>query len=354
MSLLLLEQHQKAAEIAKQICEHAEQNTKNGAQHGGGSLPYDGMVQTIILLDLSVRLDDKDFFCWTSVWTYVLMSTRMKNVPDQQVKFFIMQFCRSLKEELWWLETDEEKKRAGEMLDAAIETVRQTDIQKSYTDYIDDGAYEGIRKQYLQCLLDRDMSGAAQCFNDALKKYSLPEVYTKIIQNVMYEVGDLWLHNRISVAQEHYCTATTQTILSMIYPQLMERSKNGKKVLVACVGSELHELGARMVSDIFEYEGWDSVFLGAAVPLNALMQTIEDEKPDLLALSVALQQQIKECAEEVDQIKEKYPSLFIAVGGQAFVKMTKASSLIHADLLATTEQELMALSQNFGSCGKVK
>ena len=55
--------------------------------------------------------------------------------------------------------------------------------------------------------------------------------------------------------------------LSQLYPLIFGQKRRGKRVLVACVGSELHEIGARMVADLFEYQGWDSIYLGAAVPV---------------------------------------------------------------------------------------
>jgi methanogenic corrinoid protein MtbC1 len=95
----------------------------------------------------------------------------------------------------------------------------------------------------------------------------------------MYQVGELWQRNKITVAQEHYCTAATQMIMAQLYPVLFDRPQNGKRVVVSCVGNELHEMGARMLSDLFTYEGWDSIFLGAAVPKESLLQTLQSEQP---------------------------------------------------------------------------
>ena len=63
------------------------------------------------------------------------------------------------------------------------------------------------------------------------------------------EVGRLWQMNRLSVAQEHYVTAATQLIMSQLYPLVFRTARRDRRIVAACVGGELHELGVRMVAD---------------------------------------------------------------------------------------------------------
>jgi len=95
------------------------------------------------------------------------------------------------------------------------------------------------------------------------KGFLYKELYLKVSQRTQREVGRLWQLNRISVAQEHFCTGATQQIMAFLYPHLFRGGSKARRVLVACVGKELHEIGARMVADFFELEGWDSYFIGA-------------------------------------------------------------------------------------------
>jgi hypothetical protein len=36
--------------------------------------------------------------------------------------------------------------------------------------------------------------------------------------------------------------------------------------VAACVSGELHEIGVRMLCDLLEMEGWNTIYLGANVP----------------------------------------------------------------------------------------
>lgn len=89
-------------------------------------------------------------------------------------------------------------------------------------------------------------------------------------------------------------------------------------MLCACPGTELHEMGARMVADLFEYDGWDTVYLGAAVPQDAMLESIRSEQPDLIALSVTMPQHLMACQELIEVIRQEFPDAKIAVGGNAF------------------------------------
>jgi len=57
--------------------------------------------------------------------------------------------------------------------------------------------------------------------------------------------------NEVSVAQEHYCTAATQLIMSQLYPHIFAGEKTERTLIATCVAGDLHEIGIRMVSDLF-------------------------------------------------------------------------------------------------------
>jgi len=346
MSLLFIEKHEAARAAAEQICRNFGQSRPMtdliGAQTQ--AIPFDGLVQTIVLLDVAVELDDEAFFRWCGVWTYALFAGRMPRAMQAGAKGYVIQFCILLKTQLFWLETEEKRRRGERMLDAAIDQVQRAELEGVFTNYLASGTGAEIGSAYLQRLLRRDMTGAAKLIQSALEKYTLDEVYTDIIQNVMYEIGELWLANRMTVAQEHYCTAATQTILSTLYMRCLETPKNGHKAVVACIGSELHELGPRMVSDLMEYHGWDCIFLGAGVPLDTLMDTLEKEDPCMCCLSVALQQGVRECAEDVRAVRNRFPRILTAVGGHAFAALHNARDYIGADIFASDVKDLLEKS----------
>ena len=91
----------------------------------------------------------------------------------------------------------------------------------------------------------------------------LKDIYLNVFQETQKETGRLWQLSKITVAQEHFITAATQLIMAQLYTYLFTSEKKNKTIIVSCVQGELHEIGARMVADLFEMDGWNSYYFGA-------------------------------------------------------------------------------------------
>ncbi|UTW64537.1 cobalamin-dependent protein [bacterium SCSIO 12741] len=187
-------------------------------------------------------------------------------------------------------------------------------------------------EKYLEILLEGDRTKASNYILDLVHKgMPVRDVYIDIFQSAQYEIGRLWEQNELSVAQEHYCTATTQMIMSLLFPQIMSASSNGNNVVATCVGSELHEMGIRMVADFLEMEGWNTYYIGANVPHEAILESISRNKAHILALSVTLTPHIKNAVQLIEAVRYKFPTLKILVGGYPFTKDPELWSRIGAD-----------------------
>ncbi|HKK33261.1 MAG TPA: B12-binding domain-containing protein, partial [Desulfomicrobiaceae bacterium] len=111
---------------------------------------------------------------------------------------------------------------------------------------------------YLELVLNQNRQDALDMIMDLVDKgTSIKSIYLDIFQPAMHLVGELWQHDRISVAQEHYCTGVTQFIISQLYPYLFREHDRDRTMAGCCVSGELHEMGIRMVCDFFEMDGWD-------------------------------------------------------------------------------------------------
>jgi methanogenic corrinoid protein MtbC1 len=64
------------------------------------------------------------------------------------------------------------------------------------------------------------------------------------------------------------------------------------KILLACVEGNQHSLGLQMTAEAFRIEGWDVRLLGANVPTEAMVRHVRAWRPDVVAVSVSLSQQL--------------------------------------------------------------
>jgi methanogenic corrinoid protein MtbC1 len=161
----------------------------------------------------------------------------------------------------------------------------------------------------------------------------LVEVDVAVVQPALYEVGQRWQYNQISVAQEHLATAICQTVLAGALLRVEPAPRCGQRALFACVEGNFHCLGLRMVADAFELAGWDSAYLGADMPTIALFRQIESTRPDLVGLSVSLPQQVKAVRELIRmcrlELGERCPP--IMVGGLAMNSVDELWRYVEAD-----------------------
>jgi len=161
-----------------------------------------------------------------------------------------------------------------------------------------DAPLSDLARAYLEALLRADRHAAGRLILDAVEQGTpIKAIYLDVFQPVQREIGRLWQTNQISVAQEHYCTAATQLVMSMLYPRIFDSPRKGRRLVAACVGGELHEIGARMVADFFEMDGWDTYFMGANTPTESILRAVEERRADILAISATMTFHVSQVAD---------------------------------------------------------
>jgi methanogenic corrinoid protein MtbC1 len=177
---------------------------------------------------------------------------------------------------------------------------------------------ELILDKYLSALLQGKRALAHEfCFQFIEDGHSIKELYEEIMKPALYEVGKLWEHNKISVATEHLATAISEGILNSLYTSIIPWQYNGKKVVLACVEKEEHQVGIKMVADVFEMNQWESFYLGTGFPSSELIKYIKDLKPDLIGISLSVYFNFSNLKQMLNDFKAEFPHTDILVGGQA-------------------------------------
>lgn len=130
----------------------------------------------------------------------------------------------------------------------------------------------------------------------------------------------LWERNEVTVADEHLATAIIGRISSYLYSRFVGTPQTKGMAIVSAVPNEYHEVGARMVADILEIDGWDVTYLGANIPLEELVTILKKKQPFMLALSVATAFNLEKARLVIKTVKSHrdLSAIRILVGGLAF------------------------------------
>ena len=178
---------------------------------------------------------------------------------------------------------------------------------------------ESLYSNYLNALL---AGKRLECHNIVkellVSDIDIKELYSQLFQRSMYQVGELWENNQITVANEHLATSITESLLNLSYPSVFATERIGKKAVISCSANEFHQVGGKMVADILELNGWDGHFLGANTPPDDMAQFIQDTKPDLVGLSLSILSNIDNLKLSIEVVKTDFPNMDLLIGGQAF------------------------------------
>lgn len=207
-----------------------------------------------------------------------------------------------------------------EYLDPAVESVsRPTPLPES--SLREEGTLRPLAEEYLEILLKGERDRAMDLIVGRVEEgTSIEEIYLGVFQPCLHEVGRLWQINEITVAQEHFFTASTQLIMSRLYPYMFRGPREGPSALATTVSGELHEIGVRMVTDLLEMRGWDTYFLGSNTPVNGLIESIRSFDIDVLLLSATISYHVGEVRRVIDEVRRSKgcENTRIMVGGRPF------------------------------------
>jgi MerR family transcriptional regulator, light-induced transcriptional regulator len=118
------------------------------------------------------------------------------------------------------------------------------------------------------------------------------------------------------VADEHLATAAAQVAIASLYPLFPWPRLRSPRVLVAGVEGNRHELGLRMAADLLALDGWDDLFLGADIPVAALVEKAVEVRPALIALGITLPAHLATLEHTIAALRARLGSPRILVGGR--------------------------------------
>jgi len=146
--------------------------------------------------------------------------------------------------------------------------------------------WDRLNSRLLASLVDFDSTRAEQILGEAFALYPMEDVFLKLVQPVMVEVGEQWHAGKLSITAEHFATQFVRRKLSGLFNTYNITDGRGM-LLVACAPSEQHDLGALMLSVFLVRHGWQVIYLGPEVPMRDLLDTVRQLQPDMVVMAAS-------------------------------------------------------------------
>ena len=294
----------------------------------------------IIYLAQAISVDKVELFVDYIGWAKVMLAKH--GVPEVD----LVGMLETMKESLWQELPPEFSQLACDYLCTALKQLPRMpdDVPSCMAEY---NPLAPLAWQYLQALFRGERHIAGNLVLDAVQQGTpVRDLYLHVFQPALYEVGRLWMVNQISVAQEHYCTAATQLIISQLYPYILGGEKKRGTLVATCVSGDLHEIGLRMVTDFFEMDGWHTRYLGANVPTSSVVQILVESKATVLAISATITYHIHAVKSLIATVRSapECCGIKILVGGYPFKVAPDLWKKVGADGFAADAQEAIILA----------
>ncbi|UCG59537.1 MAG: cobalamin-dependent protein [Phycisphaerales bacterium] len=203
---------------------------------------------------------------------------------------------------------------------------------------------EATLARYLEPLLRGDRKACRVVIEETLQA-GVPanSVYLHVIWPITVEIDKLLRADKISATQEHLASRINRTIVDQLQNKLPRRPLRGKKVVVCCAPDELQELGAQMMADLFESDGWEVRFLGGGLTNDDIFAFINEYAPDILLIHGTTAKQAPDVRRLIDTIRavDAWPDMRIMVSGGLFSRAEGLWEEIGADSYAATAQDAL-------------
>ncbi|WP_129627073.1 cobalamin B12-binding domain-containing protein [Candidatus Oscillochloris fontis] len=223
---------------------------------------------------------------------------------------------------------------------------------------MDTSEHAAILQTHIQNYLNALLAPDARAALDAAAAYihgpdEIATWWECVIRQAMYEVGQLWAQGEISVGQEHLATAITQRVMAYYYPQILDKPRDKGRVIVTASPGELHEVGARILADILELNGWDTYYTGANTPSDTIVDLLAQTKAQVICISTTLPTSLPAVTELIVDIRSAQldPKPTILVGGQAYLAGPELWQHVGADWFASSASEGLRYIERIHSSG---
>ena len=177
-------------------------------------------------------------------------------------------------------------------------------------------------------LIEADESGAWTIVQNALASGMDPaELYMTVFSPAMVLIGDEWVAERLTVAQEHQASAVLLRLIGRLGPLFARRGRTRGTIVLGANSGDAHSLPTAMFADLLRSDGFSVLDLGGNVPASAFIDTANGADR-LVAIAINSTTDINDdlMIELISKVREAV-SAPIVVGGHAIASESRAAAL---------------------------
>jgi MerR family transcriptional regulator, light-induced transcriptional regulator len=181
-----------------------------------------------------------------------------------------------------------------------------------------------LTKKLGQELFERLSTGDLNSVINICDKYAslfgIIHFFDNLLKPIMYEIGKLWSEDKLDVATEHVSVNTANTLIKIISKKQLKldtKNRNKGKIFICTPNGEQHNLVCNILESILVSKGYMVINASPSLPADSIIDSLRNYLPDVILISITLEDNIQTTKNLIRKIRTKFPSLPIFVGGLA-------------------------------------
>jgi methanogenic corrinoid protein MtbC1 len=204
-----------------------------------------------------------------------------------------------------------------------------------------------------RCLRSHDRAGAVRAVFAAVEAgLAVEDLYTQVLEPFLESVGRYWQKGHTAVWEEHLIVGAVRGAIEALYPRVLERKARVEAVPITvaffCPPEETHDVGLRMLVDRFDLRGFQTVYVGAATPVEEMVRCVRSVGASVVCLSASTHFQRAALHEVVARLRELLPEVRIVAGGPAFAHSCAGWEAFTVDSVDELLDDLIAQTRDQG------
>jgi len=175
-----------------------------------------------------------------------------------------------------------------------------------------------VEKKLSHAILERKASGLEEILDKCLEKISAIEIVNGILLPAMREVGERMERSETILPHVLRSAEVMKSALKYLEPHLeSDAAGDTKKVVIATVFGDVHDIGKNLVGTILANNGFEVVDLGKQVTAREIVDAVRAENPIAVGLSALLVSTSLEMGVCVEAFHENGLDVPVIIGGAA-------------------------------------
>jgi methanogenic corrinoid protein MtbC1 len=184
-----------------------------------------------------------------------------------------------------------------------------------------------IQEEIFKLLIECDVKGLVRIYEKYCSLIELSSFYDELLKPVMHNIGNLWVQGKLDVATEHVCSNATNNLIKLINEKTNKAKLNFKyKILICTPEGELHNIACNMIESLLLSKGFKIYNISPSVPLDSIVGYVKNIDPDIILISVTLEENIMAVKRLINQIRSKF-SIPVVVGGEGVNQLLVGSKI---------------------------